>query len=482
MENIKNKKSIIIKNIMIVCVLFSILTSCNEKKTSVKKNMLDASYGVEAKNLIFNPSFEKKVSSTRNDKTFIEKPDGWKTYKQLLNNSMGWCSTEKYKGKRSLEITNTANTTAYWKGKAVTTKKPFNALQVSVWVKVAKLKDETRKGKVQLAFDFYLQKKNNKTIKRRVAIDIPKKNMDWKKIEGKFFFTDNIVKIVPYLCLSKMTGTVWFDDLCAYPLNVNFKMGKLLLDSNNEKSLDIKPLSTNTKSSKDKSKIYEVKGTQTLKSSDFIAIEKGKIYKLSGEFRAVGKGESRFFFGYFPYTENKEVLTSQSFNFIKGTGTELVRPCKDKDKIIYVKDAQKWVSNKNGRIAFETDNSGNYSDIPNINLSSSGINKIEKSNNCYKLFLAKAVGKTYPVGTKIREHGTGSVCVIYNVANYELLTKRWNYFDNLITINNSSFVLPEFDANMKYIKVFILANYQNKNAKMQFKNLKLEEVKVEGTW
>ena len=93
---------------------------------------------------------------------------------------------------------------------------------------------------------------------------------------------------------------------------------------------------------------------------------------------AQGTGQIRLYFGYALYTKNKKIILRKSVNYINNTETELVKGCESNDKVIYIKNGENWRKGSYYCIAFNTDNSGKLSDLPNINLSTVGIEKNRK--------------------------------------------------------------------------------------------------------
>ena len=452
---------------------------------------------VETSNIAVNPSFEecKNFDSGlyKKGKSSIGKPVGWTTRGQILNDFTGWATDVAHSGKRSLKIENIGGTDACWQGKPVIFKEPANAFIASIWTKAKEIKDKAGKGKFQLAFDVYLKGDNNKEIKKRVFVDISQTNHNWKQTTKKTLFSKNIVKIIPYLFFFKVTGTVWFDDISIKHINIDLSKGKVLFDSSNKKSKFnippfFTPILTNPKHLSDdlsadakaialekQATIYEVKGTRTIKSTGFIPIKKGNIYKLSGEFKTVQGGPSKLFFGYAPYTKDKRFISVQSVNYIQGTATELVKPCKATDKIIYIKNAKNWQTKNINFIVFDIDNHGNYIDLPNFNLSSMGVEKIAKKDNYYELTLKNPCKKSYPAGTKIREHAAGNI-FIYNVAVGVLVKKKWTRFSNIIATDKSTVFNDKLYPKTKYVKILMLANYQTAKETLQFRNIKMQEI------
>jgi len=479
----KIKQSAIVLATLVVTLL--IFTSCDNKnsksKTQNSKSKTSISNTASKPktqnpkpkiNLAINPSFE----IGRNN------PYGWKSHNQHLHTQGAWTTTEAHTGKNSMMIENIAATNAYLQGKPITFKEPANSFDVSLWTKT---KDISKSAKfyIRLVVTLKPSSKTQNPKLKTINIDL-KASKNWTEITKTTLFNNDIEKIVPYLYLSDGTGTAYFDDFSINPKLIDFSEGKVLFNSNNKNStFNIKPVNT-TQNSKLKTQnptLFQIKGSKTIISSDFIPIEEGAVYKLSGDFKAIGKESSRLYFGYAPYTKDKKFISNHSANYVKGTETELEKECKVTDKVVYIKNAESWVTGNYYNIAFDTDNSGNMSDLPNYNLSSFGVEKIIKLKNCYKLILKKRCGKSYPVGTKIREHITGGT-YIYNAASNITLfpdSKNINEFQtysNKIITNNLSFLLwPKFYPKTRYVKIIVSKGSRNTNGMIQFKNIKLEQ-------
>jgi hypothetical protein len=464
----------------LLAVSLFLISGCgkDEKKKADKKETVPGPVKAAAKvsedkpNLAINPSFEEFVDFEGITETIRQKPRGWITQNQFLNDSNGWSGDEAHSGKRSLKIENIGGTDAQWIGDPITVDKPLSAFKASVWTKTKDIKGEN--GKLRLVFDVYLETKDGNEVKRTVSVDIPKTDHDWEKAEGNLLFAGNIKKLVPYLVFSEAPGIVWFDDLELSPVAIGFSSGKTLFDSNRKDSaFNVKPLP----GQKDAAVIYEVKGPKNIFSSDFIPVEEGKIYKLSGEFKAIGNDSSKLYFGYAPYTEDKRLITTASITWLQGTETSLSQPCKASDKTIYIKSSDNWVTGRNYCAAFDDGKAEKFSEVPNFNLSSMGIEKIRKVDDAYELTFRTSCGKSYPAGTKVREHqSTGGY--IYNAAAGRSVTNAPLEFAGHITLNKDINV-PKLRPKTRYVKIIIRANYQAPKAILEFKNIKMESLPME---
>jgi hypothetical protein len=473
----KKTKSVRIKLIILSLIVLLTLTGCgkNVKKannSTDKNKTMETSKPSTAKsiNLASNSSFEEGNIT-------LGRPNAWTTKGQILDESSGWVKEEAHSGKHSLKIENIGGTDAYWKGNPIIFKKPTNAFKASIWTMAKDIKDETGKGKFQLAFDVFLLGNQNKETTKRVSININKIDSKWDNTEKKIFFTENIIKIVPYLSFSEMTGTVWFDDLSLNSIQIDWTKGKTLFDSSKDGSF-----SGQIEKGIDNS--FILKGNKSLYSSvnAYIPVNANKIYKLSGEFKSLNPIKSIISFGYIPYTGDKKFISSSSANYVSETETELIKPCISTDKVIVVKDASNWKITWNGCVAFDIDDSGQYKDIPNFKFSSFGIENIKKSGQWWNVYLKKEIGSDYPANTKIREHMAGSA-QIFNVEDQFSLSDNWT---KLQSINGRGTYTPlEFGHNTlsglflgtKYIKIVISVNCGNiDNAEIGFKNIKLIEL------
>lgn len=151
-------------------------------------------------------------------------------------------------------------------------------------------------------------------------------------------------------------------------------------------------------------KCFEQQGRYTFYRG-FIPVDIAMTYNFSGWVKNPTKKELRVLMGIKPYDKDRKRILEHTVIFEPGTDTELVEDCTATDTIIKVKDAFKWKThNKRCKylIAFKTQK--DLSDLPNKNLSSSGIEKIEKKNDYWEITLKKPVKCAFPKGTLVREH------------------------------------------------------------------------------
>ncbi|MDD5697527.1 MAG: hypothetical protein PHH77_02825 [Victivallaceae bacterium] len=168
-------------------------------------------------NIVPDPSFEKaKIFNSgiyKKGKYPVEKPAGWKTGYQVFNDFTGWATDEAHSGRRSLKIENTGKTDALWQGEPVVFTKPANAFEISIWTKTKEFKG---KGRVQLFLEVYLKGDKENEPGSEIVMELPQAVHDWEQTKETVLFTANVVKVVPRLYFSGVTGTVWFDDLDIY--------------------------------------------------------------------------------------------------------------------------------------------------------------------------------------------------------------------------------------------------------------------------
>lgn len=457
------------KCFIILTVSLLLMSGCGKsKETEVEKKDITASPVPEGKrNLAINPSFEDGTTF-KGALGIRQKPLGWRTKNQFLNDSNGWASDEAHSGDRSLKIENIGGTSAYWEGAPVIFKDPVNALEISIWTKTKEINNETQKGKFRIELVIFPEDANSRETET-IRIYITKENHNWEKTERKIFFKKDISKLVPYICFSNASGFI--DDLFLHAYNTKSVEGKILFDSNKNKFSG--KINNVSKSSPDI--IYTVKGARIIQSADFLPVKTDKIYELSGAFRSADKESAKFYFGYIPYTGAKVFIPGQAVNYVSETETELVKACASKDTVIYVKNAAHWVISKISCVAFNIDSSGGKSDLPNFNLSGLGIDKIKKSDNSCEISLSEPVGRNFPAGTKVREH-VNSWTYIYNAASESMVGTEWMNFSGLIGSSDSKCIIDKFYPETKYVKMVIFADERTPAAALQFKNIKLREI------
>jgi hypothetical protein len=455
--------------VVAIAISFGVFIACDHQPSTINQHLSAEALAQEESptNLVPNPSFEEgKVFNSGlygEGNSPLGKPTGWSTHNQLLNDSTGWVTDEAHTGKRSLKIVNISGTDAYWKSDPIVFKEPANAFEASIWAMSKDVK--SNEGKCQLAFDVLL--KEYGTI--RVFTNIPTNKTGWQLISQKFTFASDISKIVPYCILSGTVGTAWFDDLSLSPIKTEWSNTKEVLFEN---------LVTTDKNKN----IYELKGDQRLYSSDFLPIEQHFAYALAGKFKAVGAEPSFVYFGIDCYNKDKQSIRTHFFNYIKGTETEVLRACTATDKFIIVKDASNWKPDPNGCIAFNIDDSGEYSDLPNFDVSSFGIDKVKKFGQFWKIYLSKKIGSNFSAGTKIREHkSTGGY--IYCATPGHKIPNKWTEYKGTVYGEESAPSVNSviFYPKTKYIKILILGNYkQTSKSVLQFKNIKFKQIFTQG--
>jgi hypothetical protein len=109
------------------------------------------------------------------------------------------------------------------------------------------------------------------------------------------------------------------------------------------------------------------------------------------------------------FDAQKRLITSERITPVPQTETELVEEVKPGDKVVKIKNGSAWefdaaLTPKYGVVAFNVDDSGAYSDLPNPNLSQHGITTIRQSGGQWEVELAKPLKEGYSAGTKVRQH------------------------------------------------------------------------------
>jgi hypothetical protein len=213
------------------------------------------------------------------------------------------------------------------------------------------------------------------------------------------------------------------------------------------------------------------KGDLQMFSKDSIKIEPGKSYKISGSFKiAPDSKPSKFYLGVMPLNDKGRQINSTQIGATDGTETELAADCNPEDKVIKIKNGEKWKDGKYNLIAFNIDDSGKKADLPNTDLSSIGIAKVEKKDNAFEVTLNAKCGKKYAAGTKIRQHMSGATYIYLGAINKDV-PADWAEFSKV-------FKKESCWPGTCGVKIIVLANYGGKPDQiMLMKDVKIEEVK-----
>ena len=198
-----------------------------------------------------------------------------------------------------------------------------------------------------------------------------------------------------------------------------------------------------------------------VQSEEFIEIDLAKTYTLSGQFKSTGLGgQSLLYLGYVPFDENKVQIKSEHVYTRLGTETELYEDIISKDKIIKIKDGTGWWVYAHDRVAFNVDDSGQYNDLPNRELSNKDIIRVQNMDPLpyWEVEFATEVGLDSDADTKIREH-TSAGTYIYDGANEEYVPTSWMGYSGVTFRESLRNTDPgKWWRGTKYAKILMLLN------------------------
>ena len=225
--------------------------------------------------------------------------------------------------------------------------------------------------------------------------------------------------------------------------------------------------------------IVQIQGKTNLISAQSLPIDPRKTYRLSGKFRTVpGTKPSNFFFGVIPYDAKGQVILPEEVQAIPGSDTVLLEDAKAGSNTIFIRKNTAWKKGGNHFVAFNTDPSGKYKDLPNRNISKR-IESIQDLGNKLKIVLSKPLKKSWRAGTNIRQHGH-SYLYIYNTAFSKSVPEEWT------TISGPISGEPLFGIKhtrhwwrgTRYARIVLLMNNSGNNSNAAFfQDIRLEEVK-----
>lgn len=219
-------------------------------------------------------------------------------------------------------------------------------------------------------------------------------------------------------------------------------------------------------------------------SSDYIYIDPTKTYTIEWYLKSAWSVSSKVFFWFAEYDENFQFIANYHVHAYPWTDAILLNNVSTSDTVINFSDSwgvcDRWqwahYFSNHARMAFDVDHSGQYSDLPNRNLSSSWFSSIVDNGDSCTITLKSAVWKSYSAGTKIRMHQSGS-SYNYSASNWIIIPSTWTHYDWTVSWH-SSYGAPfsQFRKWTKFVKVYFYANYlQDSSSTVFIDDFKLTE-------
>lgn len=224
---------------------------------------------------------------------------------------------------------------------------------------------------------------------------------------------------------------------------------------------------------------FSVTGMQAIRSTDFIEVNADTVYHIRGWFRSAGAKGSRVYFGFDLYDADKKPIAPLDVNPLPGTDTTLAEPCVKTDTVIKVADASAWKVGPLGAVAFDTDDSGSYTDLPNRRHGGKGIVKIENMQTHWEVHLNRACGQEFAAGAKVRQHESGPSS-IYNPAKNVAVPETWTVYEGKVGgMTRIGVSESKWWRGTRYVRVLILANWNQPKddpAVLQFDDIAVTDV------
>ena len=249
---------------------------------------------------------------------------------------------------------------------------------------------------------------------------------------------------------------------------------------------------TNSDSNSGIYSFYE-EGGKSLKSDEFIPIDLDTVYNLKGWFKSYGSpSNSKLYFGYTPYDGNQQIIKREEIQPFVGTETTLYADVNAQDMIIKVIDASIWdTSTYHAVVAFNIDDSGNYNDLPNRELSNRmGINNVcnptknDMGGHWEVSFCGgQTVGEDYFAGTKVRQHKSGGT-YMYDGASNVYVPNTWTEYSGSTQGENVyGGAIGKWWRGTRYAKILFLLNHKTASSnienKTRFDDISLTAVPIQ---
>jgi hypothetical protein len=207
-------------------------------------------------------------------------------------------------------------------------------------------------------------------------------------------------------------------------------------------------------------------------TSDLIAVDSRKIYKLSGWFKNTGGKKASLHFGLVPFDAERQRIAISNLLGLPGTETELTEPCAPGDMSVKVRDASKWRTGPDVRAAFEPERG-----LPNLKASPLGVKNIVKSGVGWEIILGAPCGVSCPAGAKVRENtqsgGAAPPC-LYPVKNGPDIKSDWTLFEGAVKGQADGPSADKFWPGTKFVKIVI--TLPNGSDSVLFDDISLREI------
>lgn len=220
---------------------------------------------------------------------------------------------------------------------------------------------------------------------------------------------------------------------------------------------------------------------KTLYSNNFTYIKPNSQYRLEWSFKSVGWDQATLYYGYAQYDENVRQIRHHNISATPGSDTTLVSDVIPTDMSIEVVDRwgttcdvwnvpqwSNWPSDYRV-IAFDTDDSGAYNDLPNYNTSAyvgweppvaNGFASVVDNWATCTINLKRWVWLNYPAGTNVRVHRVWSTHN-YIAASNDAIPGTWTQFTGAVEGislygNDNNY----FRRGTRFVRIFIIWNYK----------------------
>jgi hypothetical protein len=194
-------------------------------------------------------------------------------------------------------------------------------------------------------------------------------------------------------------------------------------------------------------------------SDDFIELDPEAQYEISC-FAVSQQGGAKWNIGFDCYDAEQKRILSEDVTIIEGTETALTEEAVKGSKVLKIANGQSWAfepgsSPKWGVVAFNVDDSGAFSDLPNRERSDWGITAIRQVDGQWEVELKNPLRTDYPAGTKVRQHKTAGTCmwIADPVASTEWTQTKGRRSGVSMVRGDSG---KKFWPGTRFVKIFIL--------------------------
>lgn len=222
-----------------------------------------------------------------------------------------------------------------------------------------------------------------------------------------------------------------------------------------------------------------------IQSAADMPVSPAKKYRLSGEFRVVDGKDVKMYFGLIPLDAKKRFIGPRNVVTLYRSEAKLAADAKKGSKTVTLKDVKRpalFKAHPHKNLAFNTDNSGKYADLPNFDIAGGIVKTVANADKTLTVTLKSPLPADYKADSGVRIQMNGGTYLTVAGEKEELnVTPQWQTFEG-VTVPGEvhAHTRKQLRTGTKSVRIIFYALKNKENtakARLEFRNIKLQEIK-----